>query len=245
MAFSFKSNKQEQPEVSDLSIPHHIAIIMDGNGRWAKLRGLPPAIGHKKGTERVKEIVDACGHLSVKHLTLYAFSSENWDRPEDEVNELMNLLRAYIASELGEFHKKGARLKVIGERARLAEDIRKQIADAEELTKNNAGVNVNVAISYGGRQEIVDATRKIAESKIAPSEITEKLIGDMLYNPEMPDPDLLIRTGGDHRVSNFLLWQIAYAELYFTPTLWPDFGTEELKEAIQDFAGRERRYGKR
>lgn len=249
LGFFKQSRKENDPEASQGKSPAHIAVIMDGNGRWAKARGLPRTAGHQKGAEAVKTIIEACGNLGVQYLTLYTFSSENWERPKDEVNDLMNLLRYYIAREINDFHQQGARLRMIGDRSRLSGDILKQIDEAEKLTEKNTRVNVTVALSYGGRQEIIEACRKIA-GKVSAGEmsigsIDESVFNSALYCPELPDPDLLIRTGGDTRVSNFLLWQLAYAELYFTPTLWPDFDRNELEKAIEDFTQRERRYGKR
>ncbi len=218
----------------------HIAIIMDGNHRWAKKHSLPRGTGHKQGAEAAREIIKLCPEFGIKYLTLYAFSSENWNRPEDEVTEIMGILRFYLGRELKSLHKNGVRLKIIGDCSRLSKDISKDIKEAEELTRNNEVLFLNIALSYGSRQEIISAVRKlIADNKPAES------LAEYLYTRGIPDPDLLIRTGGDQRLSNFLLWQSAYTELYFTPTLWPDFKREDLLQAIETFNKRERRYGKR
>ncbi len=229
------------------ALPRHVAIIMDGNGRWAQAHGLPRIAGHRRGAEAVRRTLTAAADLGVPYLTLFGFSSENWKRPFAEVDDLMGLLRHYLRGEIAELHKNGVRLRVIGDRARLAADIVSMIANAEALTRNNRGVNLTVALSYGGRAEIVAATRAIA-AKAAAGELTleavgEDLIAGHLFTADLPDPDLLIRTSGEQRLSNFLLWQCAYAELVFTKTLWPDFGRDDLEAAIADYCCRERRYG--
>ncbi len=229
------------------SRPQHVGIIMDGNGRWAVARGLPRTVGHKRGAEALRNILDSCNDLGISYLTIYAFSSENWKRPEMEVSDLMALLRHYLAKEIRTLHGRGAKLRIIGDRSRLAEDIRRQIEKAEELTAGNSGLGLNVALSYGGRQEIVRAVRKLVgdavEGKLSPQDITEQQLATCLDTRDIPDPDLIIRTGGEQRLSNFLLWQSAYAELWFTPVLWPDFTPELLNSALDDYAKRERRYG--
>lgn len=226
----------------------HIAIIMDGNGRWAKKRGLPRSVGHKKGAEVVKEITRAAGELGVKYLTLYAFSTENWQRDPEEVATLMGLLRDYLKSDLKEIQENGVRIIFIGERQMLDADIVEQMAKIEAETAHNDKMTLCIAISYGARQEIVNAARKIAvlarREDILPEDVDIKMFSDMLYTKDVPDPDLVIRTSGEQRISNYLLWQIAYAEFFFTPTLWPDFGKGELERIINDFNTRERRYGK-
>ena len=226
----------------------HIAIIMDGNGRWAKKRGLPRSVGHKKGAEVVKEITRAAGELGVKYLTLYAFSTENWQRDPEEVATLMGLLRDYLKSDLKEIQENGVRIIFIGERQMLDADIVEQMAKIEAETAHNDKMTLCIAISYGARQEIVNAARKIAalarRGDILPEDVDIKMFSDMLYTKDVPDPDLVIRTSGEQRISNYLLWQIAYADFFFTPTLWPDFGKEELERIINDFKTRERRYGK-
>jgi len=228
-------------------LPRHIAIIMDGNGRWAKARGLPRIAGHRRGAEAVRRTLVAASELGVPYLTLFGFSSENWKRPLNEVDDLMGLLRHYLRGEIAELHRNGVRLRVIGEIGRLAADLVTLIANAEALTRDNLGTNLTIALSYGGRAEIVAATRaiavKVAAGSLVVEAIDEDLIAGHLLTSELPDPDLLIRTSGEQRISNFLLWQCAYAELVFTKTLWPDFGRGDLEEAIADYCGRERRYG--
>ena len=226
----------------------HIAIIMDGNGRWAAKRGMPRSLGHKKGAERVKEVVQAAGELGVKYLTLYAFSTENWQRSPDEVNDLMDLLRQYFKGELAELQKNGVRIVFIGEREMLPADIRASMRRLENDTNKNDKLTVCIALSYGSRQEILQAVKKIAtlakRGDIKPDEIDDKMFSDMLYTQGIPDPDLLIRTSGEQRLSNYLLWQLAYAEFYFSEVLWPDFDRTELEKIIENFNKRERRYGK-
>lgn len=226
----------------------HIAIIMDGNGRWAKKRGLPRLMGHKKGAETLQEIVRAAGELGLKYLTLYAFSTENWQRDPEEVAGLMDILRQYLKSELKEIQENGVRIIFIGERNMLAADITEQMAKIEHDTAKNNKLTLCIALSYGSRQEIVAAAQKIAalaqKGDISLEDIDIKMFSGMLYTKDVPDPDLVIRTSGEQRLSNYLLWQIAYAELFFTPTLWPDFSRAELEKIITDFNRRERRYGK-
>ena len=227
--------------------PHHVAIIMDGNGRWAKARGLPRVAGHRRGADAVRRVVRGAGELGIPVLTLFAFSTENWTRPADEVNDLMGLLRHYLRNELEELHKNGARLRVIGNRAGLAPDIVRDIADAEKMTHANGRIDVNICINYGARDEILQATRNLAR-RVAAGELAAEGIDEARFEQELltagvPDPDLLIRTSGEQRISNFLLWQCAYAELVFVDTLWPDFGKDHLEQAIAEFRRRERRYG--
>ncbi len=226
----------------------HIAIIMDGNGRWAKKRGLPRSVGHKKGAETVKEITRAAGEMGVKYLTLYAFSTENWQRPAEEVETLMGLLREYLKSDLKELQENGVRIIFIGERSMLPADIVESMSKLEEETIGNDKMTLCVALSYGSRQEIVQAARKIAvlakRGDIAPEDVDAKMFAGLLYTKDIPDPDLVIRTSGEQRVSNYLLWQIAYAEFYFTDVLWPDFDRRCLEDIIKNFNARERRYGK-
>jgi undecaprenyl diphosphate synthase len=229
------------------NLPRHIAIIMDGNGRWAQARGLPRVAGHRRGAEAVRRTVTAAGELGIPYLTLFGFSSENWKRPLEEIDDLMGLLRHYLRGEIAELHRNGVRLRVIGERGRLAPDIVTLIVNAEELTRDNSGVNLTIALSYGGRAEIIAAMRTLAAKAVAgelpPAAIDEAVISRHLFTADIPDPDLLIRTSGEQRISNFLLWQCAYSELVFTKTLWPDFGRDDLEQAIVDYGGRERRYG--
>lgn len=230
-----------------LRTPRHIAIIMDGNGRWAQARGLPRIAGHRRGAEALRRTLSAAGELGIPYLTLFGFSSENWKRPFDEVDDLMGLLRHYLRGEIAELHRNGVRLRVIGEISRLPGDVITLIANAEALTCDNRGINLTVALSYGGRAEIVAATRaiaaKVAAGSLSVNAVDEDLIAGHLFTADFPDPDLLIRTSGEQRISNFLLWQCAYAELVFTKTLWPDFGRGDLEEAIAEYCGRERRYG--
>ena len=228
-------------------LPRHIAIIMDGNGRWAKARGLPRIAGHRRGAAAVRRTLVAAGELGIPYLTLFGFSSENWKRPLDEVDDLMALLRLYLRGEIADLHKNGVRLRVIGDRSRLSADIVAMIDHAEALTRDNPGVNLTVALSYGGRAEIVAAARaiaaEVAAGRLAVAAVDEALVARHLFTADLPDPDLLIRTSGEQRISNFLLWQSAYAELVFTKTLWPDFGRRDLEQAIAEYGGRERRYG--
>ena len=229
------------------SEPNHVAIIMDGNGRWAKARGLPRVAGHRRGADAVRRVVRGAGELGIPILTLFAFSTENWTRPADEVSDLMGLLRHYLRSELEELRKNGARLRVIGNREGLAPDIVRDIAEAEQLTRGNNRIDVNICVNYGARDEIVRAARNLAQ-RVSAGELTTGEIDESSFERELltagvPDPDLLIRTSGEQRISNFLLWQCAYAELVFVDTLWPDFGKEHLEQAVAEFRRRERRYG--
>ena len=227
--------------------PRHIAIIMDGNGRWARARGLPRIAGHRQGGEAVRRTVRAAGELGIPYLTLFGFSSENWRRPMTEIDDLMTLLRHYLNREIADLHKNGIRLKVIGDRRRFAPDIVALIEGAEALTHDNSGITLTVALSYGGRSEIVRAVRAIAGEATAGAlplaAIDEECVARHLFTAELPDPDLLIRTSGEQRISNFLLWQCAYAEFVFTKTLWPDFAIADLQAAVDEYCGRERRYG--
>jgi undecaprenyl diphosphate synthase len=229
-------------------IPRHIAIIMDGNGRWAQARGLERNEGHRAGIESVRSVLRGADELGLRYLTLYAFSSENWGRPQDEVRELMRLLERYLVEEIDEVMENGIRIRAIGRLERLPPQTRKQVEQAIEKTAANDKLDLVFALSYGGRAEIVDAARRIARASAAgeldPHAIDEKLFASYLYEPEVPDPDLLIRTGSESRVSNFLLWQIAYTEIYTTELMWPDFRKEDLLEAVRDYQSRERRFGK-
>jgi len=229
------------------TIPRHVAVIMDGNGRWAERRGLDRVQGHRAGIEAVRATVRAAHELGVRFLTLYAFSTENWSRPKGEVDALMGLLEHYLAVELEELDRNGIRLRAIGRLDRLPEVARVKLEEALERTRDNSEMTVVFALSYGGRTEIADAARKLArdveQGKLDPEQIDEKTFAAYLYDPEIPDPDLLIRSGGEARVSNFLLWQIAYAELHVTDVMWPDFRKNDLVEAVWDYQQRERRYG--
>ncbi|MFH1196112.1 MAG: isoprenyl transferase [bacterium] len=228
-------------------VPNHIAIIMDGNGRWAKKRNMPRVAGHQRGIETVREVVEACSNLGVKFLTLYTFSTENWKRPQDEVSTLMRLVVKSLKDETDELHANNIRLTTIGDLEKLPTIVRRELDEAAEKTKNNTKMVLNLALSYSGRSELTRSFKKIAfmvqSGKITADEIDEQLISDNLDTAIMPDPDLLIRTGGEQRISNFLLWQIAYTELYITDKLWPDFGHEDLLESINSFRKRERRFG--
>ncbi|MFC3693479.1 isoprenyl transferase [Chenggangzhangella methanolivorans] len=229
--------------------PRHVAIIMDGNGRWAAARGLPRVEGHRRGVEALRRAVRAAHELGVRHLTLYSFSAENWSRPVEEVSDLMNLLRLFMRRDLAELHKGEVRVKVIGERAGLPSDILGLLEEAEARTRGNSGLQLVVAFNYGGRQEIVSAVRRIAEAvrdgKLAPEAIDVGVVADHLDTANIPDPDLVIRTSGELRISNFLLWQSAYAEFVFLPLHWPDFDKAAFEEALASFSARQRRYGGR
>ncbi len=233
-----------------MATPSHIAIIMDGNGRWANQRHLPRKIGHRQGAEALRTILTYCRELPfLTHLTVYAFSSENWNRPEDEVTDLMQLLTHYLSKESKTLHENGVRIRFIGDRSRLQDEIRAKLQDVETLTATNHKFTLVIALSYGSRQEIRRAMAKLAKEIVAgtlsPEEISEDAIASALDTYDIPDPDLLIRTGGDQRLSNFLLWQSAYTEFYFSDALWPDFTPDHLNEAIQCFGQRERRFGTR
>ena len=227
--------------------PVHVAIIMDGNGRWANARGLPRTAGHQRGAEAARRAVKGALSMGVSYLTLYGFSAENWKRPATEVDDLMGLLRWYLHSQIAEMVKEGIRLRVIGDRARLSQELKDLIAEAEAVTADNRRLNLTMAISYGGRQEIVAATRRLVqrvlEEGLAPDEIDESVFEAELDTAGLPDPDLILRTSGEQRISNFLIWQSAYSELVFVDKLWPDFGEADLAAAIQEFQSRDRRYG--
>jgi undecaprenyl diphosphate synthase len=229
------------------NLPAHVAIIMDGNGRWAKQRHLPRVEGHRNGVESVRNVVRACGELGIQYLTLYAFSVENWNRPKDEVDTLMKYLARFLKNEIGELNRNNVRLEAIGQIYRLPEFVQEQLQKTKAALAGNNGLTLILALSYGGRTEIVEAVRgiaaKVKEGKIEPAEITEQVIAQHLYTHNVPDPDLLIRTSGEMRVSNFLLWQISYAELVVTPTLWPDFRKQQLFDALEEYTRRNRRFG--
>ena len=229
------------------TLPTHVAIIMDGNGRWAKQRHLPRVEGHRNGVESVRATVRACGEIGIKYLTLYAFSVENWNRPKEEVDTLMKYLARFLKGEIGELNRNNVRLEVIGQIYRLPEFVQEQLRKTQAALAKNKGLTLILALSYGGRTEIVEATRAIAEQvkqgKLETAEINEQVIAQNLYTRHYPDPDLLIRTSGEMRVSNFLLWQISYAELVVTPTLWPDFRRAQLFEALEEYTRRHRRFG--
>lgn len=225
-------------------LPRHVAMIMDGNGRWALSRGLPRLAGHKAGTENLRRVIRASVEFGIKYLTIYAFSTENWGRPPEEVKGLLYILEDVIDKELDELNKEGVQLRHIGRLERLAPSLQEKVLYAIELTKNNDRLILNVAFNYGGRDEIVNAIQNIMKDGIPPEEVTDELVSRYLYTVGVPDPDLIIRTSGELRVSNFLIWQAAYSEWYVTPTYWPDFNKEEYQLALETFAGRDRRYGK-
>ncbi|MDI6742964.1 MAG: isoprenyl transferase [Smithella sp.] len=229
------------------NLPQHIAVIMDGNGRWAQQHTIGRIRGHRKGAQAVRTIIKSCREIGIKHLTLFAFSVENWERPVEEVNALMSLLEEYLTKEINELHKQGIKLSFIGDTKRLNPAIREKLRLAREMTSKNDKMILNLALSYGGRDEIIHAVKKIvsdhAEGKIAVSDITKENFNKYLNTAGMPDPDLLIRTSGEYRISNFLLWQMAYTELYFTKVLWPDFSKDDLFMAIASYQKRERRFG--
>ncbi len=233
---------KESPQLP-ADIPQHVAIVMDGNGRWAKSRGLPRIAGHRAGTENIREIVSACVEFGVKILTIYAFSTENWTRPKEEVTGLMHIFDDAFVRELDELHKQGVQLRHLGRLDNVKKSLREKVLRGIEITKDNDRLILNVAFNYGGRDDIVNAVRHIVEDHIAVDEINEELFSQYLYTANCPDPDLVIRTSGEHRISNFLIWQSAYAEWIFPDVYWPDFGREQLLKAIQDYGNRERRYG--
>lgn len=222
----------------------HIAIIMDGNRRWAKDRNLPTAVGHKKGVEALKNTLRACNDFGVKYLTVYAFSTENWNRKKEEVDFLMNLVAVTLTNELEEMHKENVQIHFIGDISGLSTNLQKILKNAEEKTKNNTGVSLQIALNYGSRAEITTAIKKIVESKVSADKITEELVNSYLYTRNIPDPDLLIRTGGEKRISNYLLWQIAYSEILVLKEFWPEFDKKLLADSIIEFKKRQRRYGK-
>ncbi len=234
-------------QIDFVRLPNHIAIIMDGNGRWAKQRGKPRIFGHRAGAESVRAILDTCARLQIKAVTLYAFSTENWKRPEDEVSGLMQMLKLYLKNELKTVHKNNIRFQAIGKIEGLSADLQKQIASAMDFTSKNTGTILSVALNYGGRAEIVEAAKKAAkkilENGKSIDDLSENEIEENLYTNGLPEVDLMIRTSGEFRISNFLLWQLAYSEIYVTPTLFPDFRRADIFEAIIDFQKRERRFG--
>lgn len=238
----------KREELSNLNIPNHVAIILDGNGRWAKKRFMPRNYGHMQGAKVVEQICEDADSIGIKYLTVYAFSTENWNRPQDEVEALMKLLRNYLKDCIKRANNNNMRVRVIGEKSRLSDDIRSKIEELEECSKNNTGLNFTIALNYGSRDEIVRAVREISkdvkDGKISESDIDDKMISDYLDTRGIPDPDLLIRSSGEERLSNFLLWQLAYTEFYFTDVLWPDFNKKELIKAVEKYNERDRRFGK-
>ncbi|MCE1253116.1 MAG: isoprenyl transferase [Anaerolineae bacterium] len=225
-------------------IPCHVAVIMDGNGRWAKARGLPRIAGHRAGTENLRRVITACVEFGIKYLTIYAFSTENWGRPQEEVSGLMNIIEEVIERELSELHKQGVRLLHLGHLDGLSPNLREKVIKAVALTKNNDRLVLSIAFNYGGRDEIACAIRRMIDEGIKAEDVNETLISKYMFTDGVPDPDLIIRTSGEMRTSNFLIWQAAYSEWYTPQTLWPDFGREELYKAIEEYGKRDRRFGK-
>ena len=233
---------------TSLSLPQHIAVVMDGNGRWANKRHLPRVAGHKAGVNATRKIVESCAKKNIKVLTIFAFSSENWNRPEAEVSSIMALFVSTISAEVKKLHKKNVCVKFIGDRSKFSEKLQNSINASEELTVNNKGLRLNIAANYGGRNDIVNACKslinEIQDNKITIQDVNEALLGSFVSLNDVPAPDLFIRTGGEQRISNFLIWQLAYTELYFVDTLWPDFSAEDFEAALSWYAGRQRRFGK-
>ncbi|MFG0212209.1 isoprenyl transferase [Brevibacillus porteri] len=244
-----RKEKQSEPAELDRSgkIPEHVAIIMDGNGRWANKRSLPRVAGHRAGMKAVKEVVKAADEIGVRYMTMYAFSTENWKRPRDEVDFLMKLPQEFLSTELDELIERGVRIRMVGSKNELPSHTLKALLEAEEKTKDNSGLQLNFALNYGGRDELAKAfsvmAAQVKAGELQPEQLTEELISSYLYTSEIPDPDLLIRTSGEIRLSNFMLWQLAYTELWFTDVLWPDFTREHFYQAIVEYQGRARRYG--
>ena len=235
------ANQEKSPEFNN--IPQHVAIIMDGNGRWAKARGLPRLAGHRAGTENLRTIIRASAKLGIKYLTLYAFSTENWSRPKAEIAGLMHILADVIDKELKELHEEGARLLHIGHLDGLPKNLQKKVRQAIELTKDNQRINIVIAFNYGGRDEIINAIKSIIRDDVNPEDVDEPLVSSYMFTSGLPDPDLVIRTSGELRTSNFLTWQSVYSEWYFPQVYWPDFNEEELRKALEDYSNRERRFG--
>lgn len=238
---SERQDNQQYPPLEH--VPEHVGIIMDGNGRWARRRGLPRLAGHRAGTENLRRILRATVEFGIDVLTIYAFSTENWGRPEGEVQGLMSILKRVIDRELNELHEQGVQLRHLGRLERISPQLQQKVANAIEMTRYNQRLILNVAFNYGGRAEIVDAVKGIVSDGVPVEQITEDLISQYLYTAGLPDPDLIIRTSGEKRLSNFLIWQAAYAEIYITPTLWPDFDKDEFYQSLKDYSERERRFG--
>ncbi len=243
----FFTKKKKKAEIDMERLPTHIGVIMDGNGRWAKRRGLPRSAGHQAGADTLKKIVTECNKMGIKYITVYAFSTENWKRPKEEVDFLMNLLMNYLLDAERTLAGENVRIRAIGSRSELTEEMQVQIKKTEELTSKNTGIVMNIALNYGSREELVTATKSISEKvkngELSADEITAEMISDALYTGGQPDPDLIIRTSNEQRLSNFMMWQSSYSELYFTKTLWPDFNIECLYDAILEYQKRDRRYG--
>lgn len=243
----FFRKKAKKTEIDASRLPTHIGVIMDGNGRWAKRRGLPRSAGHRAGADALKKIVTECNKMGIKYITVYAFSTENWKRPKEEVDFLMNLLLTYLKDAERSLAGENVVIRAIGSRAELSEEIREQILKTEEFTKNNTGIVMNIALNYGSREEMVRAVKelanKTASGEISAEDIDADMISDSLYTKGQPDPDFIIRTSNEQRLSNFMMWQASYSELYFTETLWPDFSVADLHEAVIEYQNRDRRYG--
>lgn len=243
----FFKKKNNIKELDYNNLPTHIGVIMDGNGRWAKRRGLPRSAGHQAGADTLKKIVTECNKLGIKYITVYAFSTENWKRPKDEVDFLMNLLMSYLKDAKRTLAGEDVVIRAIGSREELSEEMREEILKTEEFTKNNTGIVMNIALNYGAREELIRAAKNIAngvaKGDFSVDDITDKMISDNLYTANQPDPDLIIRTSNEQRLSNFMMWQASYSEFYFTKTLWPDFSVRDLHEALIEFQRRNRRYG--
>ena len=225
-------------------IPAHVAIIMDGNGRWAEQQGLPRLEGHRVGVDCLRDVLQTLAEKGVQHLTVYAFSTENWNRPAEEVDGILDILSDAIRSQTQDLHENNVRIKVIGKASQLSESLQRDVAYAQDLTKDNTRITLNVAFNYGGREEILEAVRGVMRDGLQPEDLNEEIFSRYLYTAHCPDPDLIIRTGGEFRTSNFLLWQSAYSEYYYTPTLWPDLDTAELEQVLEAFSQRQRRFGR-
>lgn len=245
--FKKADKPKDNLQINKENLPNHIAIIMDGNGRWAKKKGLPRTAGHKAGVEALRDVITTCSNLGIQYLTLYAFSTENWKRPEGEVSALMQLLIQYLKKEIQELHNNNVKIKTIGDISKLPSDAIAEIHSATTLTKNNTGLTVIIALNYGGRDEIIKAVKeiclKVIDNDLSIEQINEKIFSEFLYTKDVPDPDLIIRPSGELRISNFLLWQAAYSEFWFSDIYWPDFGYSELMRALLDYQNRERRFG--
>ena len=238
-----QASLSEQPSSQNRNVPVHVAIIMDGNGRWAKQRGLPRLEGHRVGVDRIQRVLETLGTQGVKYVTLYAFSTENWNRPQEEVAGLLDILQDALQQQARALHENNVRIFHIGKLDRLSPGLQEAVNQVQELTSNNTGINLNVAFDYGGRDEILEAVRRILRDGIPAERLDQEMFGQYLYTAHCPDPDLIIRTGGEQRISNFLLWQSAYSEYYYTPTLWPDLDSAELEQVLESFSSRQRRFG--
>ena len=238
-----QASLSQQPSSQNRNVPVHVAIIMDGNGRWAKQRGLPRLEGHRVGVDRIQRVLETLGNQSVKYVTLYAFSTENWNRPQEEVAGLLEILQDALQQQAQSLHENNVRIFHIGKLDRLSPGLQEAVDQVQELTSNNTGINLNVAFDYGGRDEILEAVKRILRDGIPAERLDQEMFSRYLYTAHCPDPDLIIRTGGEQRISNFLLWQSAYSEYYYTPTLWPDLDSAELEQVLESFSSRQRRFG--